>query len=223
MFTGLVREVGCLRSARVAGGVTVLDIEAPRSAGALSVGDSVAVNGVCLTVIAKAGSRVRVDVSAETLRVTTAGAWRAGDRLHLEPALRAGEPLGGHFVLGHIDGVGRVAGADHRRGIVALRVSTKPALLSRLLPKGSVAVDGVSLTLDEGPFVRTFTATLIPQTLRETLLGALRTGDRVNLETDILAKAAARSIGRADPMAIGSEPLTMGAILARGWTGGRQG
>jgi riboflavin synthase alpha subunit len=127
--------------------------------------------------------------------------------VHLEPALRTGEPLGGHFVLGHVDGVGGVARVARRAGTVVLSVSAPRALLVQLLPKGSIAVDGVSLTLDEGPFDRIFTVTLIPHTLRETRFGALRIGDRVNLELDVLSKAARRGAG----------PLTMNAILARGW------
>jgi riboflavin synthase alpha subunit len=223
MFTGLIREAGRLRSVRMSGGVTVLDIEAPRSADVLSIGDSLAVNGVCLTVTAKAGSRVRADVSVDTRRVTTIREWRAGDGVHLEPALRAGDRIGGHFVLGHVDGVGRVVRTARRAGIVGLTISADPAFLSRLLAKGSIAVDGVSLTLDEGPFARTFTVTLVPQTLRETRLGVLRAGDRVNLESDILSRAAGRGIGQSAPAAAGIEPITIDAIVAHGWTAVRPG
>lgn len=220
MFTGLVREVGTLRSAHHAGGLTRLEIEAPGCAPGLAVGDSVAVNGVCLTVTKAARGRVSVDVSRETLRVTTAGGWRAGSRLHLEPALRVGDALGGHFVLGHVDGVGQVVRSVRRSGTTSLTIATSAVLLAQLLPKGSIAVDGVSLTLDEGPFERAFTVTLVPHTLRETRFSSLRPGDRVNLEIDVLSKAASQA-GRAGQTAgtvPPAETLTLKTILGRGWT-----
>jgi riboflavin synthase alpha subunit len=220
MFTGLIREVGTLRAVRHTGGLVHLEIEALRCAPGLSVGDSLAVNGVCLTVTRAAPSRVSVDVSRETLRVTTVGEWRAGARLHLEPALRAGDPLGGHFVLGHVDGVGRVIRFARRGGTALLTIDANPALLSQLLPKGSIAVDGVSLTLDQGPFDRSFTLTLIPHTLRQTRFEGIRPGERVNLELDVLAKAGARA-NAADhvPATRGpGEPLTLKTILGYGFS-----
>jgi riboflavin synthase len=220
MFTGLVREVGTLRSARHAGGLTRLEIEAPGCVPGLLVGDSLAVNGVCLTVTKTAGPRVSVDVSRETLHVTTAGEWRVGSRLHLEPALRVGDALGGHFVLGHVDGVGSVTRCARRAGTASLAIATHANLLAQLLPKGSIAVDGVSLTLDQGPFERTFTVTLIPHTLRETRFSSLRPRDHVNLEIDVLSKAAARAnrAGQTAGTVRPAEALTVNTILRHGWT-----
>ena len=220
MFTGLVREVGRLESVRLSGDRAALEISAPRTAPGLRIGDSVSVNGVCLTVTARVGTRVRADVSAETRRVTTVSTWRAGDRVHVEPALRAGDSLGGHFVLGHVDGVGRVERIARVAGGLAVTVSAAPAILVQLLAKGSIAVDGVSLTLDEGPFTCAFTVTLIPHTLRETRFARLRAGDRVNLEVDVLSKAARAGAGTETsrpPSRTGV--LTMAAIAARGWVG----
>lgn len=219
MFTGIIREVGRLTSVRFSSGRGRLEISAPRTARDLSPGDSLAVSGVCLTVIAVAGTRVRVDVSAETRRVTTVSSWRAGGPVHLEPALRAGDSLGGHFVLGHVDGVGRVRHVARRAGGLVVEVSALPRILEQLVPKGSIAVDGVSLTLDQGPFDRAFTLTLIPHTLRETRFAALRAGDALNLEVDVLAKIA-RTSARPDATrpVPGAVALTMEAIAARGWT-----
>ncbi len=220
MFTGLVREVGRLESVRRSGGGAGLEITAPRTAPDLRVGDSLAVNGVCLTITARAGARVHADVSAETRRITTVSAWRRGDRVHVEPALRAGDSLGGHFVLGHIDGVGRVERVSRVAGGLAVTVSAAPAILGQLLPKGSIAVDGVSLTLDEGPFTRAFTVTLIPHTLRETRFATLGAGDRVNLEVDVLSKAARAGANTEKPRPSSrAGTLTIKAIAARGWIG----
>jgi riboflavin synthase alpha subunit len=160
-----------------------------------------------------AGPSVTVDAMAETLRVTTLGDWRPGRRVHLEPALRAGDRLGGHLVLGHVDGVGTVRGATRRGGQLRLSVAYPEPLGAWLLPKGSIAVDGVSLTLDEQPVGGVFTVNLIPHTMRETRLGELRPGDRVNLEADVLAKGAGRDASPEGPRS----RLTVDRILNRGW------
>ena len=222
MFTGLVREIGRLNAVRAGGAVTRLGIEAPLSAPGLALGDSLAVDGVCLTVVAAGRGRVEVEAVAETRRVATLGDWRPGRRLHLEPALRAGDPLGGHLVLGHVDGVGEVLRRERRGAGLVLTVALPGALAAHLLPKGSVALDGVSLTLDEGPFTDRFTVWLVPHTLAATKLGDLRRGDRVNIETDVLAKS-----GRGAETAPGTEApepkpaLRIEDLRARGF--GRSG
>lgn len=210
MFTGLISEVGRIERVATRGAITKLGIAAPLTAPALAVGDSLAVNGICLTVTAISGERVEVEATQETRRVTTLATWTAGSDVHLEPSLRAGDPIGGHFVLGHVDGVGRVASLQPQGGAAVLRVTLPPTLASRLLPKGSIAVDGVSLTLDEGPFRDSFSITLVPHTLAVTRLGRLRCGETVNLELDLLAKAA-RTVAETQ------RPLTIASILARGW------
>ena len=215
MFTGLIREVGEVARVATAGGVTILDIHAPGLATGLAVGDSLAVDGICLTVTAIAGRQVRVDASFETQRVTTLASWRRGTPVHLEPSLRVGDAIGGHFVLGHVDGVGTIRSLDRERGVVRMTVSVPAPLRPQLLPKGSVAVDGVSLTLDQGPFHDRFTVTLIPHTLASTHFARQRVGDHVNLETDILAKSAAARPSIARPA---TRPLTLDAIRALGWT-----
>jgi riboflavin synthase alpha subunit len=210
VFTGLIREVGRIEGLASRASITTLRIAAPLTASGLAVGDSLAVNGICLTVTALAGDRVDVEATVETRRVTTLATWAAGDHVHLEPSLRAGDPIGGHFVLGHVDGVGRVANLHRRGGAAVLRVTLPAALAWPLVPKGSIAVDGVSLTLDEGPFRDGCSITLVPHTLAVTRLGRLRPGDVVNVELDMLAKAART-------LAESRRPTTLASIRARGW------
>ncbi len=234
MFTGLVREIGTLTAVAARGGVTVLTLRAPACARELVQGDSLAVDGICLTVVsgsiagsasgrtASRGRLVTVEAVAETRRSTTLDAWRPGRRLHLEPALRAGDRLGGHLVLGHVDGVGRVLRLERVGDAARLTVQPPPGFARWLLPKGSVAIDGVSLTLDADPGAAGFTVNLIPQTLGTTRLGGLVPGDGVNLEADVLAKGAAVQ-GTAAPGAATTRPLTHERILARGFRRSRGG
>jgi riboflavin synthase len=189
MFTGLIEEIGVVRETpRCLGGLR-LRIAAPRTVADLSCGDSVACDGVCLTVEdvdAQAGVFAATAVEA-TLRRTTVGLWRRGHRLHLERALAVGDRLGGHWVQGHVDGVARIlrAGRGGRGFELWLRV---PAALERyIVPQGSLAVDGVSLTVAARRGSRCGVA-LVPETLERTRLGAGRPGDRVNLEVDPLAR-----------------------------------
>jgi len=239
MFTGLVRELGRLRRIERRGEAARLVVEAPRCAPALARGDSLAVNGICLTVTRRRGDLVEMDAVAETRRATTLDRWRPGDRLHLEPALRASDPLGGHFVLGHVDGVGAVAAQAKQPGAWLLTIAVPEELARGLVPKGSVAVDGVSLTLAEGPRDGRFAVSLIPETLAATRLGELAVGAAVNIELDVLVKAAraaapdgrraagtaadAAPAGPAAGAATPAAPLTLASILARGFTRGPAG
>ena len=202
MFTGLIREIGRLEGMTSVGGVHRLSIRAPQTATAAAVGQSVAVQGICLTVTARRGSVFTVDAAGETRRLTTLARWRRGQRLHLEPALRAGEPLDGHLVQGHVDGQGRVLGVRRDGRSLYLTVGLGPDLARFLTTKGSVAVDGVSLTVDAGPHTDRFTVNLIPHTLRQTTFAAARAGQTVNLEMDVLVKAARTGDG---PLLPGTE------------------
>jgi len=184
MFTGLVAEQGVVVALeRDEDGHGRLEIEAAL-AGELGHGESVAVNGACLTVRGTGDGRFRVDVVAETLRRTMLGDLEPGARVNLEPALRVSDRLGGHFVLGHIDGVGEVR-ATHPSG--EIEVAIEPSLARYVVEKGSIAIDGVSLTVAaiDGDLV---TIALIPETRAATTLGAVAPGSRVNIEVDILAK-----------------------------------
>ncbi|ADU51529.1 3,4-dihydroxy-2-butanone 4-phosphate synthase [Thermaerobacter marianensis DSM 12885] len=190
MFTGIVAGTGrCLSVRRVPSGVE-LEVEAS-FLGDVHPGDSVAVNGVCLTVTAAADGRLTFTAVPETLRVTTLGDLRPGDAVNLEPALRWGQPVGGHLVQGHVDGTGTVRAVTRHGSEVRMEVEAPAALVPFLVPKGSVAVDGVSLTVVSVDGNR-FTVALIPHTLQHTTLGRRRAGDRVNLEVDGLARYAIR-------------------------------
>lgn len=226
MFTGLIREIGTLRGMGSRRGVLRLDIDAPVIAGSAKLGDSIAVNGICLTVTGCRGSQFSVEAAVETRRLTTLESWRSGQRLHLEPALRAGDPLDGHLVQGHVDGTGEIAAVRRSGGSLLMTVAAPAGLVRYLTPKGSVAVDGVSLTVDEGPFrAGRFTVNLIPHTLNWTTFERVRPGRRVNLEMDVLVKAARgaaawdESATREDQSEPGERPsgLTRERLLAAGF------
>jgi riboflavin synthase len=227
MFTGLIREIGTLQAARRQGDLVRLEIEAPRTAATLAVGDSVAVNGICLTVTRCAGRVFAVEAVGETRRLTTLGTWRSGRRLHLEPALRVGDPLDGHLMQGHVDGLGTVARMTGKGGGLALTIKAAAAQRQFLTPKGSVAVDGVSLTVDEGPFDAGFTVHLIPHTVGATHFAGLRAGDRVNLEMDVLVKAARSGdftrLPRVQAAPTITRRLTLADLLAKGFARPRSG
>lgn len=187
MFTGLVETLGVVRRIAADGAGRTLTVAAPAFAAALAVGESVAVNGACLTVTAHDAETCTFQAGPETLRRTNLGDLAAGDRVNLERSLRVGDRLGGHWVQGHVDGVGRIA-ERLRQGDWELFWFACPAELARqMVPKGSVAVDGVSLTLVDVAAER-FSVALIPHTLALTTLGFKPPGAAVNLETDILAK-----------------------------------
>jgi riboflavin synthase len=192
MFTGIVQDVGKVQSREMRGGDVRLAIAVDRlSLERTAIGDSISVQGVCLTVTALAAKGFSADVSRETLSLTTLGELAVGSPVNLEPALRAGEPLGGHLVSGHVDGVGRVISlAEEAR---SLRVEFEaPAELARYLaPKGSITVDGVSLTINAVTGSR-FGVNLIPHTRDVTTLGRLIANTRVNLEIDQVARYVER-------------------------------
>jgi riboflavin synthase len=195
VFTGIVREVG--RVVAVEGddeGLT-LQVEAPRTAEALAVGDSVAVAGVCLTAEAVEDGTVRFHAVPETLARTSLGRLGPGDQVNVEPALRAGEPLGGHIVQGHVDDLGTVASLVEEGDGARLTIGAADGVLRYCVEKGSIAVDGVSLTVAalEG---ETFSIALVPHTLAATTLGRLVPGSPVNLEVDVLAKYVDRLLNR---------------------------
>ncbi len=185
MFTGLVEEVGVVRAVHP-GRPTRVRIGARSVLEDARVGDSISVSGACLTVVELGDAEFAVELAEETLR-RTAPRWRIGARVNLERALKVGDRLGGHFVTGHVDGVGRVVRFDRRPGATDLFVEVPSGLERYLAEKGSIAIDGVSLTV-VSVRGRVFSVTLIPHTLNATTLGELRVGDPVNLEVDLLAR-----------------------------------
>lgn len=190
MFTGIVSDIGTVRALERPGDLR-LTIATAYDPASIALGASIACSGVCLTVIAVAADTFTVSASAETLACTTLGDWRFGQRVNLERALRVGDELGGHFVFGHVDAVATVH-AITPEGESRRLVFEAPAALARYFaPKGSVALDGVSLTINEVEGAR-FGVNLIPHTLAATTFGQAQPGDRVNLEIDMLARYVAR-------------------------------
>jgi riboflavin synthase len=188
MFTGIVLAKGRLTSTRERGGDLELGIDAAGlDSSRLGLGDSISVQGVCLTVTRKQGTAFFADVSRETMAKTTLGKLKAGSSVNLEPSLRAGDALGGHMVSGHVDALGllRRTAEDARSRRMEFEL---PADLMRFVaPKGSICIDGVSLTVNKVEGLR-FDVNIIPHTLKETTLGALRTDDEVNIEIDVVAR-----------------------------------
>ena len=187
MFTGLVEVLGTVRDLVFDGAGCQLTVSAPEFAAELSLGESIAVNGACLTVVERDASAFSFQVGPETLLRTDLGALRAGDRVNLERALRVGDRLGGHLVQGHVDGLGTVDRRERDGDWVTVWFRCPRELAAQMVSKGSVAVDGVSLTLvdvtGDG-----FSVALIPHTLAHSTLGFKPAGASVNLETDLLAK-----------------------------------
>jgi riboflavin synthase len=194
VFTGIVRERGTV--AEVGGGPdgVRLVVAAPETAADAEVGDSVSVDGCCLTAVEVADGRIAFDAVPETLRRTSLARLRTGDAVNVEPALRAGDRLGGHYVQGHVDGVGSVRSVEPEGEGARVWFDAPPEIARYTIEKGSVAVDGVSLTVAELD-ADGFAVALVPHTLAATTLGELEPGRRVNLEADVLAKYVERLAG----------------------------
>ncbi len=194
MFTGLVQSLATVHEIQAAAPGCRLVIHAPQISRNAAVGDSIAINGCCLTVVANSNESLSFEAGPETLACTNLGQLAAGSCVNLEPSLRVGDPLGGHFVTGHVEAIGRLTKRLDEGDWSTCWFSFPPELARYMVPKGSIAVDGVSLTLVDVEADR-FSVALIPHTLRATTLGHLRPGDRVNLETDLLAKYAQKQLG----------------------------
>jgi riboflavin synthase len=195
MFTGIVTAVGTVREARQAGDMR-LTIACPFDPAGIAIGASIACSGVCLTVVDRGGTQgdawFAVDVSGETVARTVPEMWQAGATLNLEPALKLGDELGGHIVTGHVDGVGEVVGVCPEGDSRRIGIAVSRDLAPYLAPKGSITVNGVSLTVnevaDQADGTCHFALNIIPHTAEVTTLGQLQPGDKVNLEIDVLAR-----------------------------------
>lgn len=212
MFTGLVESIGRVAWIRRTGDGAAIRIAAP-FASELTRGESVSVSGVCQTVVRSDRSGFEVDVVRQTLSLTTIGSLRSGSEVNLERALRLGDRLGGHLVAGHVDGVARVTALRRDAGGTRLTMKLPGSLSRHVVERGSIAVDGVSLTV-AGVSGESVTVALIPETMRATLAGTYRPGTRVNVETDLLAKHQEKLLtsglqdGRAETSEDGGEGLT---------------
>ena len=191
MFTGIVTDIGRVRKVEQTDRDRRYEIETAWDTAAIDIGASISHAGCCLTVTEKGSGWFAVEVSGETLSKTTLGGWKEGDRVNLERAAKLGDELGGHIVSGHVDGLGRVLSVTPEGGSHRIEIEAPEPLHRFIAPKGSITVDGVSLTVNavEG---RTFGLNIIPHTWEATTLGGLKLGDAVNLEIDMLARYLAR-------------------------------
>jgi riboflavin synthase len=187
MFTGLIEDVGKIESLRVSGRSAVLTVKTNLSVGGMKLGASIAVNGACLSVVKKGKRNFTVDVSPETLQRTNLEEQNIGSLVNLELPMRLADRLGGHLVTGHVDGVGTVASVKRKGDFTFFTFRVPPKLGSLLVSKGSVAVDGISLTVNECSREQ-FSVVIIPLTLQNTNLRARSLGDKVNIETDLIGK-----------------------------------
>lgn len=194
MFTGIIEELGILRRAERGPVSARLHIEARAVLEEARLGESIAVNGVCLTVADSGPGWFTADVMAETLKRTNLGEFRPGERVNLERAMRLGERMGGHLVSGHVDGVGTVAGCEPEGVALLFRIQAPGTVMRYVIEKGSVAVDGISLTVVDHDR-DAFRVSIIPHTAKMTTLGFKRVGARVNLEADLIAKYVERMLG----------------------------
>ena len=215
MFTGIIEHLGRVTEASRRGGLTVLAVSVEPPFADVKVGESIALDGVCLTVTALSGGGVSFDVVAATLARTTLGRRRPGDLVNLERSLRLGELVGGHLVLGHVDGVGRLTSLHPVGGEVEMEVEVPPELTRQMLPQGSVAVDGISLTLVTVEAGR-FTVALIPHTRQHTNLRGRQVGDLVNVETDYLGKWVLRAVAERTAGGVTRDLLERTGFAARG-------
>ena len=194
MFTGIVTDLGRVRAV-LPGGDTGYEITTRYDTGTVALGASIACSGVCLTVVAKGADWFRVQASAETRARSTVGSWRVGTAINLERPLKLGDELGGHMVAGHVDGLGRLQSIREEGDSTRLIFEAPASLAGGIAPKGSISVDGVSLTVNEVTGGR-FGVNIIPHTKAVTTLGALKAGDPVNLELDLIARYVARLMGK---------------------------
>ena len=187
MFTGIIEEIGKIKAIRHGGRSVTLEIEARKVLEETRVGDSIATNGVCLTVTAMGGGHFSADVMPETMSRSSLGGLKPGDRVNLERALCLNSRLGGHLVAGHIDGTGRITGKIQDENAIWITISASPEILRYVIEKGSITIDGVSLTIAYVDEV-VFKVSIIPHTQEETTLVGKRIGEIVNLENDMIAK-----------------------------------
>lgn len=207
MFTGIVTDIGIIRAAAQAGDLRLV-VETAYDMATVAIGASIACSGCCLTVVEKGTGWFAADLSGETVACTAPGMWSAGRRLNLERAMRVGDELGGHIVTGHVDGVGEVLGVCAEGGSHRVGISVPDAIAPFVAPKGSITVDGVSLTVNDvsdgetngGSSNTHFSVNIIPHTWDVTTLGELAPGRAVNLEIDILARYLARMQERLAPL-----------------------
>jgi riboflavin synthase len=187
MFTGLIEAICVVKSARPNAGGVSLTVDLGNLAEQCKIGDSIAINGACLTIAELTGSLATFELSTETLARSTLGKLKPSSKVNVERAMKPTDRFGGHFVQGHVDGTATIKAIKRQGGFADIEFAAQPELLSQMVVKGSVAVDGISLTI-AGLNRSSFSVTLIPQTLKRTTVGTAKAGDAVNIETDIIVK-----------------------------------
>jgi len=195
LFTGLILEMGEISSFKKRSGGAILSLKANEVASTAKKGDSISVNGVCLTVVSKNNNTLSFDLSEETLRSTNLGSLKTGDIVNLEPSLSPDSKIGGHFVTGHVDAAGRIRSKVNTGDMMKVEIEAPANIINFLVEKGSVAVDGISLTVVD-ILKDVFTVVIIPHTAKLTTIGFKGPGDTVNIEVDILGKYVARFLNR---------------------------
>ena len=213
MFTGLVEEVGKVISV-IRGTGAQIRVQTKMIAGSTQLGDSIAVNGICLTVTSISGNEVAFDAVEETITKSSLSKLRSGDKVNLERAVSADRLFGGHFVLGHVDGTGTIAGFDKTHGAATLSIRAPETIMCYIVPKGSIAIDGISLTVASVVNDSTFTVAIIPHTIENTTLVNKRPGDIVNLEGDIIGKYVEKFVSARQ----GSGSITSRFLADNGFT-----
>lgn len=198
MFTGIIEEIGHVQRINQQSRSAQIQVKASKVLSDVAVGDSIAVNGVCLTVVSFDAQHFIADVMPETIDKTTLHELKPGSPVNLERALQVGARLGGHIVQGHVDALGTIVQKQVLEIAIIYRIKTTPELLQFVVPKGSVAIDGISLTVVD-VFQDSFTVSLIPHTAHETILGGKNPGDRVNLESDIIGRYVQHLMSRSSP------------------------
>jgi riboflavin synthase len=198
MFTGLIERICTVKSAQTSEGAVKLSIDLGKLVDECKIGDSIAISGVCLTIAVLGGNLARFDVSGETLAKSNLAKLTTGSKVNVELAMKVGGRFGGHIVQGHVDGVAKIKTVDKRDEFADIRFEAEGELLNQMVVKGSVAVDGISLTIAsmEG---NSFSVAVIPETLKKTTLGQAKTGDVVNIETDIITKTIKKQLEKILP------------------------
>ncbi len=216
MFTGIIEHLGTIDSLKLHADGGLLTVHAPSVAPHLAVANSIAVNGCCLTVVALENGRFSADLSAETIRKTSMGEWKAGTRVNLEQPMTAGKEFGGHFVLGHVDTVGRVTRLEPEGENWWYGVEVPESFVRSIVPQGSIAIDGISLTVARW-HGRIAEVAIIPFTYEHTNVRDKKIGDAVNLEGDILGKYVERYLDARSAAAAPASSLTVAELLEQGF------
>ncbi len=195
MFTGIIEDLGSIKSIRKGAKDFIIEVETPKLAPELAVGDSVSVNGICLTVTTKSGTGFTVDVMPETITKTALNDLKKGDKVNLERAMALSSRLGGHMVAGHVDGVGVIKSKKEDSNALLIKISAPNSITRYLIDRGSIAIDGISLTV-MGYGDDFVAVSIIPHTAKVTTLGFKRPGDKVNLEADLIGKYVEKFVGK---------------------------